>query len=66
MIKNAEYIQAASLGRNRAVFCRASRAGTDGIQRAVLAVLPAAEHPTRDSFDRLTQEYELKDYLDGV
>ena len=30
----------------------------------MLIVLPAADHPTRSSFDRFTHEYELKDELD--
>ena len=29
-------------------------------------VLPAADHPSRSSLDRLTHEYELKDQLDGA
>ena len=33
---------------------------------AVLIVLPAADHPSRSSLDRLTHEYELKDQLDGA
>jgi PAS domain S-box-containing protein len=32
----------------------------------VLAVLPAAEHPTPATLDRLAREYELKDELDGA
>jgi hypothetical protein len=32
----------------------------------VLAVLPAAEHPTPAIVDRLTREYGLKDELDGA
>jgi hypothetical protein len=31
-----------------------------------LAVLPAADHPTPATVDRLTREYELKDELDGA
>jgi hypothetical protein len=37
------------------IFCRRSRDGN-----AVLAVLPAAEHPTLGSLNRLTHEYGLK------
>src|SRR5262247_1305109 len=48
------------------VFRRGWRLGDDGQQRAVLMVLPAAEHPPRQSLDRLTHEYELKDELDGA
>src|ERR1700737_4366145 len=47
------------------VFCRGER-HTDGCRAAVLAVLPAAEHPTPATLDRLAREYELKDELDGA
>jgi hypothetical protein len=47
------------------VFCRGWRPGTDGNRSAVLAVLPAAEHPAPATLDRLTHEYGLKDELDG-
>src|SRR3989454_12309887 len=43
------------------VFCRRWRHGD---RNAVLAVLPAAEHPTPGSLNRLTHEYGLKDDLD--
>jgi predicted ATPase/signal transduction histidine kinase len=46
------------------VFCRGWRNGAGGDRNAVLAVLPAAEHPTPGSLNRLTHEYELKDDLD--
>src|ERR1700726_3574340 len=47
------------------VFCRReSRA--DGDRAAVLAVLPAAEHPTPATLDRLAREYGLRDELDGA
>src|ERR1043166_241786 len=46
------------------VFRRGWRQDGDGKQRAVLMVLPAAEHPSRSSLERLTHEYELKDELD--
>jgi PAS domain S-box-containing protein len=46
------------------VFCRAWRRGPDGDRDVVLAVLPAAEHPTPLSLDRLAHEYGLKDELD--
>src|SRR3981189_2635015 len=36
----------------------------DGDRAAVLAVLPAAEHPTPATLDRLAREYGLKDELD--
>ena len=48
------------------VVCRGWRDGADGDRRAVLAVIPAAEHPTPDILDRLTHEYGLKDDLDGA
>ena len=47
------------------VFCRGVRYA-DGRKAAVLAVLPAAEHPTAATLDRLAHEYELKDALDGA
>ena len=48
------------------VFCRRWENGVEGCQRALLAVLPAAEHPTPDSLTRLTHEYGLKDDLDST
>src|ERR1700692_163125 len=47
------------------VFCR-RESHVDGERAAVLAVLPAAEHPTPATLDRLAREYELKDELDGA
>ena len=47
------------------VFCRGWRLDDDGKRRAVLVVLPAAEHPSPSSLDRLAHEYGLKDELDG-
>ena len=48
------------------VFCRAWQPGDGGRRRAVTIVLPAADHPSRSSLERLTHEYGLKDQLDGV
>jgi PAS domain S-box-containing protein len=48
------------------VFCRGWRPDTEGNRGAVLAVLPAAEHPPPTSLARLAHEYELKDQLDGA
>ena len=48
------------------VFRRGWRLDDDGKRRAVLIVLPAADHPSSSSLDRLTHEYELKDELDGA
>src|ERR1700737_4807540 len=48
------------------VFCRGWRDGADGDRNTVLIVLPAAEHPTPDSLNRLTHEYGLKDDLDDA
>jgi serine/threonine protein kinase len=48
------------------VFCRGRRRSADDDRDAVLAVLPAAEHPTPASLDRLAHEYGLKDELDGA
>src|SRR5882724_3097920 len=47
------------------VFCR-GESQADGDRAAVLAVLPAAEHPTPATLDRLAREYGLKDELDGA
>src|SRR5216683_3998020 len=47
------------------VFCR-GESHADGHRAAVLAVLPAAEHPTPATLDRLAREYELRDELDGA
>src|SRR6516164_5761177 len=47
------------------VFSRGWRIGDDGNRSAVLIVVPAAEHPSRSSLDRLAHEYALKDELDG-
>jgi hypothetical protein len=47
------------------VFCR-GESHADGDRAAVLAVLPAAEHPAPATLDRLAREYELKDELDGT
>ena len=48
------------------VFRRGWRLDDDGKRRAVLIVVPDAEHPSRSSRDRFTHEYELKDELDGA
>ena len=48
------------------VFRRGWRVDDDGNQHAVLTVVPAADHPSRSSLDRLAHEYELKDELDGA
>ena len=47
------------------ILFRASRNG-DADQASVLAVVPATEHPTPVTLDRLAHEYELKDALDGA
>jgi serine/threonine protein kinase len=48
------------------VLCRGWRDDGSGERTAVLAVLPAAEHPTPGLVDRLAHEYGLKDELDGA
>ncbi|MEH2563216.1 trifunctional serine/threonine-protein kinase/ATP-binding protein/sensor histidine kinase [Bradyrhizobium sp. AZCC 2289] len=48
------------------VFCRGWHLGADGSRSTVLAVSPAAEHPSPATLDRLTHEYGLKDDLDGT
>jgi PAS domain S-box-containing protein len=45
------------------LFCRTWRGDP---RQPVLAVLPAAEHPTPESLDRLANEYGLKDHLDST
>jgi PAS domain S-box-containing protein len=47
------------------VFCR-GKSHADGDPTAVLVVLPAAEHPTPVTLDRLAREFGLKDELDGA
>src|SRR6202163_1847458 len=47
------------------VFCRGEN-HADGDRAAVLVVLPAAEHPTPATLDRLAREFGLKDELDGA
>src|SRR5262249_7347245 len=47
------------------VFRRGWRLDDNGKRSTVLIVLPAAEHPSRSTLDRLTHEYELRDELDG-
>jgi len=47
------------------VFCR-RESQINGYRTAVLAVLPAAEHPTPATLERLAREYGFKDELDGA
>src|SRR5262245_48528513 len=46
------------------VFRRGWQLDNHGERRPVLIVLPATDHPSRTSLDRLTHEHELKDELD--
>ena len=48
------------------IFCRGHRRSVDGDGDSVLVVLPATEHPTPASLDRLAHEYGLKDELDAA
>jgi serine/threonine protein kinase len=48
------------------VFYRGWRTNHDGDRSAVLVVLPAAEHPSQSSFDRIAHEFALRDELDGA
>jgi PAS domain S-box-containing protein len=48
------------------VVCRGWRLDPDGNRSAVLAVLPAREHPSSAILARLRHEYELKDELDAA
>ncbi len=45
-------------------FCRLAHMDTDKARHAF--VVADGEHPTLDSVNRLTREYELKDHLDGA
>ena len=47
-------------------FYRIWRKGNDGTRHQCLAVLPAAEHPTPGSVNRLAHEHGLKDHVDGA
>jgi PAS domain S-box-containing protein len=48
------------------LLCRACREGPGGKQQPVLALVPATEHPTAQSLDRMAHEYGLKDELDAA
>ncbi|WP_439408640.1 AAA family ATPase [Bradyrhizobium sp. DASA03076] len=48
------------------LLCRTSRERIDGERQVVLAVVPAAEHPSPQSLDRLAHEFALRDELDGA
>jgi len=48
------------------VFSRGWRMDRDGNRSAVLVVMPAAEHPSRSSLDRLVHEFALRDARDGA
>jgi len=48
------------------VFCRLLRGDAEGHRHAFLPILDGTAHPTLESVKRLTQEYELKDYLEGA
>jgi PAS domain S-box-containing protein len=44
-------------------FCRLGRDGHAGQRHAFIPLVTGSEHPTLESINRLTREYELKDYL---
>ena len=46
-------------------FCRLSRDDNDVGRHAFIPVLSDAEHPILDSLNRLTHEFELREYLDA-
>ena len=48
------------------LLCRAWREGINGERKVVLAVLPAAQHPTPQRLDCLAHEFELRDELDSA
>ena len=45
-------------------FCRLRRDVADGGRHAFIPIHSGAEHPTLESLNRLTHEYELREYLD--
>ena len=45
-------------------FCKLRRDDAEGYRHAFIPILSGADHPTLESINRLTHEYELKDYLD--
>jgi len=47
------------------VFCRVSRGDPDGGRYALVPVLSEAEHSIPDSLNRLTHEFELREYLES-
>jgi PAS domain S-box-containing protein len=48
------------------LYCRTQRNNADGVQQALLAVLPVAEPPAPTTISRLAHEFGLKDHLDGA
>jgi serine/threonine protein kinase len=48
------------------VFCRLWREGSESDRHAFIPVLSCADHPTLQDINRLTHEYELKEYLDAA
>jgi PAS domain S-box-containing protein len=48
------------------VFCRTWREADGGERKAMLAVVPASEHPSPRCLDSLAHEYGLKDMLNGT
>jgi PAS domain S-box-containing protein len=48
------------------IFCRGWRVRADGSRESTLVVLPAAEHPSALTLDRLAHEFNLKDEMDGA
>ena len=47
-------------------FYKVWRNDAEGVPRARVAVLPAAEHPTPGIIGRLVNEYALREYIDGA
>src|SRR5579862_144891 len=48
------------------VFCRLLRGDAEGPRHAFIPIFDGANPPALESVKRLSQEYELKDYLDGA
>jgi predicted ATPase/signal transduction histidine kinase len=46
------------------VFCRLSRNGAEGPAHAFVPIHSGTEHPTLESVNRLTHEFELREHLD--
>ena len=48
------------------IFCKLSQKEAEGPRYAFVPVLAGAAHPTLESINRLTHEYQLRDHLDAA